>query len=578
MKKIIIPALILTVGLLASCGNPSGNQHSPAAGGRIYGGTLSVNENDNYVSLYPHNITDVISHDIANQIYDGLVRFDNKNITKVLPDIAENWETDATGSVYTFKLRKGVMFHDDPCFPQGKGREVTAKDFKYSFELLCTAGENNNLFESSFKGKVKGADKFYENSKNGKHSELDGVKALDDYTLQITLLSPASTFLYLLAGPVGYVFPKEAVEKYDAKTSVGTGPFMVKNISDEKIILAKNSSYFRTDSLGNKLPFLDSVVFNFISDKTKEMEAFKKGETHIIFGLPAMSISEMVEQSIADFSSKNPKYILLRNPEMTTEYYQFNIIKPPFNNLKLRQAFSYAINRDKIIEEVLNTEAFGAGICGITPPGIAGYDITSVRGYNFNPDKAKKLLAEAGYPNGKNFPRATIELNSGGGKHVNVVEEIKRQLKEVLNVDVDFVVVPFSQKIEDDKYARTEIFRSAWIADYPSAENFLGMFYGATVPDSLSKPSFPNTSRYRNPACDALLEKGFSAKDIDEGNKYYQQAEQLVMDDAPVIVLWYGENLKVIHSFVKNFYFNPMNYKDFSEVYIQKSSSPSAKP
>ena len=564
---------ILGTALLAFCSNPSGNLHPQAAGGRIYGGALSSNESDKFVTLYPHLITDVISHDIANQIYDGLVRFDVKNITKILPDIAESWQTDETGTVYTFKLKKGIRFHDDACFPDGKGRELKAADFKYSFEKLCTAGENNTLFESTFKGKLKGADEFYENSKNGKHGNLEGIKILDDYTLQVTLSAPCSTFLYILAGSAGYVFPREAVEKYGDKTAVGTGAFKVNSIEDEKIILVRNPFYFRTDSAGNILPFLDSLIFNFIPDKTKELEAFKKGETHIIFGLPSASISEMVEQSITDFSSKNPKYILYRNPEMTTEYYQLNIIKPPFSNLKVRKAFSYAIDRDKIISDVLNTEAFGAGICGLTPPGISGYDITDIIGYNYNPSKAQKLLAEAGFPNGKNFPHVMIELNSGGGKHVNVVEEVQKQLKEVLNVDVDFVVVPFSRKMEDAKYARTEIFRAGWVADYPSPENFLRMFYGVSVPDSLDVLSFPNTSRYKNRAFDSLFQKGFTATDREQGNRFYKQAEQLMMQDAPIVVLWYGENLKMIHSYVKNFYFNPMNYKDFSEVYIQRNSS-----
>ncbi|MBI3501490.1 MAG: ABC transporter substrate-binding protein [Bacteroidetes bacterium] len=559
MKKIYY---IVGIIVLAACGNPNGISHPEAAGGRIYGGTLKVNENDKYVSLYPHLITDVISLDIASQMYDGLVRIDAKNIAKILPDIAESWTMDESGTVYTFKLKKGVKFHDDACFKDGKGREVKASDFKYVFDLLFDEGEKTS-FASTFKQRIKG----------GK----EGVKAPDDYTLQITLASPTGVFLYLLAGSQGFVFPKEAVEKYGDESAVGTGPFILKNKDDEKLFLVRNPNYFRTDSLGNQLPFLDTIQVNFISDKAREMEAFKKEETHIIFGLPSSAVSEMVEQSLEDFRSKNPKYLLVRNPEMTSEYYEFNISKPPFNNLKVRQAFSYAMNRDKIISDALNTEAFGPGICGITPPGIPDYDITDIHGYNFNPEKAKKLFAEAGYSDGKKFPRITIELNSGGGKNVEVVEEIKKQLKEVLNVEVDYIVVPFARKIEDMKFSKAEIFRSAWVADYPNPENFLRTFYGGYVPDSLSKPSYPNTVRYKNIAYDSLVEKGFEAKNPEDGFSYYKNAEQILMNDAPIMILWYGENMKVIHSFVKNFYFNPMNYKDFSETYIQKNS-PAEKP
>ena len=571
--------LCFSVVLFLGCGSNNSNQHPEAKGGRIYGGTLRVNETDHYISLYPYLIPDLVSQNIANQIYDGLVRFDPKNITQIVPAIAESWNINEGGTIYTFKIRKGVKFQDDECFPNSKGREVSANDVQYCLTRLCTASEDNLLFEASIKGRIKGADEYYERSKSGKSSgNIEGIKVLDNNTLQIILTSPSSSFLYTLADPAGYIFPHEAIEKYGNKSTVGTGPFVLKSAeSDGSLTLIKNQNYFRTDSFGNALPFLDTVVVSFISSTSEELESFKKGEIHILFGLPSASISEMVEEQIEDFNSKTPKFILQRNPELSTQYYQFNILKKPFDNIKVRQAFEYAIDRDKIISAVLHTEAFGPGICGVTPPGISGYDITAISGYHFNPEKARKLLAEAGYPDGKNFPRVNIELNSGGGKHVDVVDEIKKQLKDVLNIDVDFVVVPFSQKIEDEKYARTDIFRSAWMADFPSPENFLLPLYGATVPDSITKPSYPNTIHYKNAAFDSLMKLGFAAKNQEDAYGYYMKAEQLMMNDAPLIVLWYDESLKMIQSFVKGYYFNPMNHKDFSEVYFIKKS-PAEKP
>jgi peptide/nickel transport system substrate-binding protein len=567
--------ILFLLGLIAAgCGN-SGPQkgHPEAKGGRIYGGTLKVNETDPYISLFPHRISDVISIDIANQIYEGLVRIDPKRITNILPCIAERWEVNEGGTIYTFHLKKGVRFHNDPCFPEGVGREVRAQDFRYSFELLCTFAEDNAL--SAFRSYVKGAKEYFEASKKGKPSfELEGVKVIDDYTLQITLDSPFSSFLYILTGPAGFVMAREAVEKYGEEMKVGTGPFVYCSESTtENVMLVKNPSYYRTDSIGNQLPFLDSVIFSFIPDKKAELEAFKKGDIHLIFGLPSASISEMVESQIADFSSKNPKYLLQRNSELSTQYYQFNINRKPFDNVKVRQAFSYAIDRDKIIADVLNTEAFGPGICGFTPPGISGYDITAIRGYPFNPEKARKLLAEAGFPDGKNFPKVSIEVNSGGGKYADVVEEVKKQLKNVLNIEVDYTVVPFSQKLDDSKYGKGDMFRGGWVADYPNPLNFLHTLYGADVPDSMNVPSYPNTVRYKNPVYDSLLIKGSRERNQDSAYADFMKAEQLMMNDAPIIILWYGENLKMIHSFVKNFYFNPMNFKDLSEVYIKKNPS-----
>ena len=217
----------------------------------------------------------------------------------------------------------------------------------------------------------------------------------------------------------------------------------------------------------------------------------------------------------------------------------------------------------------MNREAYGPGSYGISPQSLIGYDVTKITGYTFDPEKAKKLLEEAGYPNGKGFPDIRIELNSGGAKHSKVVEEIKNQLQEVLNVNVDYDIVPFAQKLEDAKYGRADIFRSAWVADFPSPENFLWVLYGKGVPDKMEEPSWPNTPRYKNSAYDSLFNLGRSAKTKQESYSYFLQAEQQMITDAPILVLWHDENMKLAHFHVKNFYFNPMNLRSFSEVYLK---------
>ncbi len=184
-------------------------------------------------------------------------------------------------------------------------------------------------------------------------------------------------------------------------------------------------------------------------------------------------------------------------------------------------------------------------------------------------------MAEAGYPNGKGFPKVKIELNSGGSKHANVVLEIQKQLMEVLNVNVDFEVVPLAQKLEDAKYARAEITRAAWVADFPSPENFLWIVYGGTVPATLDQPSYPNYSRYKNPEFDKLFEAGKTAKTQEESYNNFMKAEQVLMNDAPLMVLWYDENYRLIKSNVHDFFSNPMRYKDYSQVYLK---TPDAAP
>ncbi|MCW3086260.1 MAG: hypothetical protein JWP12_3626 [Bacteroidetes bacterium] len=575
MKKSLFFILSLAV-FYTSCSNSGSESGSNrvAKGDKVYGGTLRINETEQYQTLYPFSITDIGSAHIAQQIYEGLVKFNTKDLS-IIPCIAEKWDVDAAGTTYTFHLRHGVMFQDNECFPEGKGREVKAGDFKYSFELLCTDTKENSNYSATFKDRVVGANKFFEASKGKPNGEIEGIKVIDDYTIKIMLNAPSSSFMYVLASPAATVIPKEAVEKYGVDAKVGTGPFVFASASAEKVILKRNDNYYATDSLGNKLPFLDSIVVTFLPTKKQELDNFQNGDLAMVIGLPSESIKDMVESQIADFQNKPPKYVLERSPEMASQYYEFNLTKEPFNNLKVRQAFSYAIDKNKIIEDVLKGEAYGPGTNGISPPSFKGYDITKIIGYDFDAAKAKKLLAEAGYPNGKGFPKVKIELNSGGSKNANVVLEIQKQLKDVLNVDVDFEVVPQKQKLEDAKYARAEMFRSAWIADFPSPENFLWTMYGGSVPSDLTLPSYPNTPRYKNAEFDKLFVAGQMAKTQEEAYDNFLKAEQVLMSDAPILVLWYDENYRLIKSNVRNFFSNPMRYRDYSAVYL-KDAAPAA--
>ncbi len=577
MKKSLSIVVVALAVFYSSCSNStSSDSPKEAKGGKVYGGTLRINETDQYQTLFPTAITDIASAHLAAQVYEGLVKFNAKDLT-IIPSVAEKWEVDEAGTTYTFHLKKGVMFQDDECFEGGKGREVKAADFKYSFELLCTDSKDNSNFSATFQDRVVGANDFFAASKGKPTGNLAGVKVIDDYTLSLSLTAPSASFVYALASPAASVVAKEAVEKYGADAKVGTGPFaFVQNTGNDKVILKRNNNYHGTDSLGNQLPFLDSIVISFLPTKKQELDKFENGDLAMVIGLPSESIKDLVESQISNFQNKPPKFILERSPEMATQYYEFNLTKEPFNNIKVRQAFCYAIDRNKIVEDVLKGEAYGPGINGLCPPSFKGYDISKIQGYDFDAAKAKKLLAEAGYPNGKNFPKVKIELNSGGSKNANVVLEIQKQLMEVLNVNVDFEVVPQKQKLEDQKFGRAEIFRAAWIADFPSPENFLWTLYGATVPSDLTQPSYPNTPRYKSADFDKNFDAGKSAKNQEESYVSFMEAEKIMMKDAPVMVLWYEESYRLVKSNVHGIYSNPMRYRDYSSVYI-KDVQPEAK-
>ncbi len=563
--------------ILVSCGgdnknNNTQNGRAEAKGGRVYGGCVRLAESEPYQSLYPISIVDATSSLVATQIHDGLVKL-NSSTLKVEASIAEKWEIDASGTKYTFHLRKNVFFQDDECFSGGIGREIKAADFKYSFDLLCTRSTDNFNFSNTFKDRVLGANNFFDGKGN-----LEGVKVIDENTLEITLEHPSTVFIQMLAEPACAVVAKEAVDRYGKNLKTGAGPFIFDALhsTKDKVVLKRNQNYYAVDSIGNRLPFLDSVVISFIPTKDQELALFKEGKIDMITSLPGQSIKEMVETQIKDFQSKPPKYLLDNSAEMITQYYTFNVSRPPFDNADVRKAFNLAINRKKIVEQVLNNQAFGAGINGLTPPTFLsdGYDISKIQGYDYNPEIAKKLLAKAGYPNGRAFPPVKIILNSGGAKHSNIVVEIQKQLLEVLNVNVDFDVVPMSQKLEQSQMGQMDIVRDAWVADYPSPESFLSVFYGANVPKDPTQRSYPNTSRYKNAQYDRYFVMGRDAKSKDSSMVYFMKAEQILMNDAPLMVLWYDGNYRLTQYTIRNAHNNAMRYRNFADVFI--SATPAA--
>lgn len=587
MKKylFLIPVAILAV----SCGPDSTGTDRVAVGkGEYqpqYGGTLRYNETDKLQTLNPIQITDAISNHVATQIYEGLVKFDPRTLD-IMAGIAESWSVDDAGTTYTFKLRSDVKFHDDACFADGKGRLVTAKDVQYSFERLCTDNGKNENFNSTFSHRVVGADAFYAAGASAAAGSLSGVKIVDDKTISITLVAPSNSFLYILANSAASIVPQEAVDKYGDAVHVGTGPFVFSSIAADttQLVLVRNENYYGKDSLGNQLPFLDTIRISYIDNKVAELALFQEGKLDFVWGLNADAVKTFVPQVIQDFTAKPPKYVLYHSSELVTQIYEFNTTRPPFDDVRVRQAFCYAVDRNYIVNEVLAGEAYGPGINGICPPALPGYKASDVIGYEkIGKDEAatkenkaaeralaKKLLAEAGFPEGKDFPTVNLVLNSGGARNTKVAEAIASQLKEVLNINVEIANVSFQQKLNDAKYARSDIYRSAWVADYPSAETFLSLFYGADVPDSTSQPSFPNTTRYRNAEFDSLYVLAREAKTIEEANRLYKLAEQRMMLDAPAMILWYDENYRLAQSRVRNFWANPMRYFDFSQVYLKE--------
>jgi peptide/nickel transport system substrate-binding protein len=581
---------MLIVSALFACSSETSdtsNALTPAKGNRFYGGIFRLNETEYIRSLFPLNIVDAYSYRVATQIYEGLFKFDQSNL-HVNPSLAESYDKDESGTTYTFKLRQGVKFHDDPCFPDGKGRELVASDVEYVFKRLCTPNRDNQAFHV-FDGVILGAKDFYESAKAGKvPDKIEGITVKDSYTIEMKLEKPNALFLHYLARPEAFIFPKEAYDKYGVEMrikAVGTGPFMVSSVDEDvAIILKKNPNYYGTDEFGNKLPFLEGIHINFIKDKKTELFEFRKKNLEMVYRLPTDHIIEIVDE-IKNAGTNKP-YFLDRQPEMQTQFFAFNNTSETFKNVNVRKAFSFAIDRERILDFVLMGEGYAPGHHGITPPSFRDkdkgyvYDIEEIYGYTFNADSARFFLSKAGYPNGKNFPKIYLDLNAEGERHVNVALEVKKQLKDVLNVELEFLVSPHAQITEKSVSGNYELIRLAWQADFPSPESFVRMLYGKDVPSEIGKPSYPNLPRYKNPKVDELYEKGLASNNTVEAYEYFRKAENLAMLDAPFIVLWYDEGYRLTQPYVKNFPNNAMQFRDFSQVYLEPADtkgSPAAK-
>lgn len=575
MKKLIylmIASSLIFVGCGGN-GNKDNNIAKIAKGGVKYGGVFRINETEDFRSLYPLNVTEVVAHRVANQVYQGLVKLNQEDLT-VKPNLSEKWEINEDATIFTFHLRKGVKFHDNKCFPDGKGREFNAKDIKYCFDKICESSPENQMFWL-FKDKIKGAKEYFQSTIDKKPlpGGVEGVKVIDDYTIQINLNYPFAGFLKILAHNACWIYPKEAFDMYGVDmriNCVGTGPFRVKTIKEsDTVILENNPDYWGIDEFGNKLPYLDGIKFSFIKEKKSELLEFKKGNLDMVYRLPLEMIKDVVGELEDAKKGGNKPYIMQVVPAMSVVYLGFQHKLPPFDNINVRKAFNYAINKSDIVNYTLQGEGRAAEN-GIVPP-FKGYDFENVKGYVCDPEKAKEYLKKAGYPGGKGFPELTLQINANGGdRNVQIAEVVQKMLAENLNIKIKIEQLQFPQHLENVETGKSLFFRTAWIADYPDPENFLNLLYGGNVPAELSTKSFLNSVRYQSDIFDAKFNEAL--REVDEAKRYelFRQADQIQVDDAATLPVYYDENTRLIQIYVKNFPSNAMEYRDMTEVYFDK--------
>ncbi len=513
----------------------------------------------------------------CTQLYNGLVRFSGKDLSMKY-ELAEKYELSKDGKVYTFTLKKGVFFHDNPCFPNGKGREMKASDFVYSFNRILKDGTGAWVFrdkvlkakplENSEKESKSNETKSQElKNQENKNQELKNdpksqeikkpeiiisdtaFKAVDDYTLRIYLEKPFPAFLQMLATPYTAVIPYEAIEKYKKdfrKNPVGTGAFLMRNgLWDErnKLILHKNPNYWKKDAKNQKLPYLDAVEVSFIEDRTVEFNTFFDGKLDLIANLSEVSRDQILEKSTGKVKERFAgKFKVVKNPYMMTEFIGFyqdttilKDLKNPLLHPKVRQALNYAINRKGLLQALRNNLGI-VGDFGVLPKAFPNFDSTKVNGYAYNPPKAQELLKEAGFPNGENLPIITLNTYQSDREVAEYLQKDWEQIGVKVNIELNHPA-SHSEKVEQGKL---QMFRFSWIADYPDAENFLGMFYSPNF-----TPIGSNKTHFKNEVFDKLFQET-SQMPLGKGrNPNYQKLNQIIMENSPVAVLYYDEVLRL---------------------------------
>jgi len=539
----VIFAISVTV-YFASCGGGSTEHHDDTS-------VFRFNELGDVSSLDPAMAGSFENNWAVNQLYNGLVEMDEK--LNVQPCIASSWNISDDGMMYTFHLRQDVYFHDDPQFPQGKGRKVTAADFVYSFSRLFDANISNaSTLVESF------------DSKNTSYDH--GMEAADDSTLIIHLAHPFKPFLGIVTMKYFSVVPKEVVQFYGSEFRihpVGTGPFRLKKWEEKaRLDMERNPVYFRKDAEGNQLPYLDIVSVSFIKDPDAAFLQLLSGDLDMLSGIDAINKEKTLNADGTLKEEMTDKFILQSAPFLKTDYIGINVEpgnkagNSALQNKLVRQAINYAINREQIVRYRRNNLGTPA-TTGFIPPSMRPYEASRLKGFTYDPDKARELLEMANYPGGKGIPMVTLSVASS---YADIADEIVHQLSEV-GITAEVEIMDAGSLTTEVGEGRIMCFRKSWIGDYPDPENFMALFYSKHW-----SPAGVNYTHFSSTEFDRLYERCLGEQNDSARADVFLRMEQILVEEAPVIPLYYDQVVRLVAKDVNGLAVDPMNLINLERV------------
>lgn len=494
------------------------------------GGTYRAPLENDVPTFDPALAADTTSLACALQLYEGLVRFQESKTQSgrldVAPALAESWDISEDGRTYTFRLRKGVYFHPPPGSPPEWRREITSQDVRFSFERVLRP-EVHSPAATTF-APIEGS----EAVQAGETPHLSGLETPDAHTVVIRLKAPFSPFLSSLTMPSAFLVAREAVEAgvMDGEDGrppapVGSGPFYLDEyLPGERIVMVRNEDYW-DQTEDEPRPYLDRLVFVIEVDEERRFRLFEEGELDHT-GVPDPAYAQVANDPY--FSQIN---------QLGTYYMGFQVQTPPFDDLRVRRAFSHAIDKNAIVRFIRARRVQAAR--GPLPPNIPGYN-AGLQSYEYNPALAARLLDEAGFPADpqtglrQGFPAIDLDIDTDES-NLRIAREVQANLMDV-GLVVGIARRPWAEHLERVRGGRSPFHRLGWVADYHDADNFLYYnFFSGNIGSS-------NGNFYQNPRVDTLLQQAREITNPSRRLKLYNKAEQLIVQDAVWICLFYYQS------------------------------------
>jgi oligopeptide transport system substrate-binding protein len=490
-------------------------------------------------TLDPHLSGDATSAEYVVEIFSGLVTFDRD--LNLVPDLAERWEVSDDGTVYTFFLRENARFHN--------GKPVRAQDFKWSLERACDFRTRSTTADTYLGDIVGCRDKL-----RGNADEVKGVRVIDDQTLEITIDKPRVYFLAKLTYPTAYVLDQENVERggrtWTDKPN-GTGPFKLAEFNfGERIVLERNDDYYR-----EPMPQLERI--DFVLSGGSRMVMYEQGE----LDMTSVGLND-IERVTDPTNPLNAELNIVES--MGIFYIGLNTNQPPFDDMKVRQAFNYALDRQRIVDVVYKKTVPVAW--GVVPPTMPHYNNPDLKPLEYDLQKALELIAESKYGDVSEFPDITFHVLGAGGATGRIIEAIVASYEENLGVQIEVQQTDWATFLSDltrtDNPNQMWGGEAGWIADYPDPHDFLDVLFRCD--------SMQNHTGYCNPKVDDLLDQAGSEEDPDRREALYRQVEQIVVDEAPWVPLFFEVQYWLVKPYVKDAYIPPMVIPKYQYYHLER--------